>query len=174
MNALSLMLLAWAAMAVIMIALFRVQQVRRDASHVDVAWAAGVGCVAVFYALLADGDSGRRILLAALGGLWGMRLALYLLKNRVIGRPEDGRYEMLRDEWGPRANRNFFFFFQAQAFWVVLFSLPFLPAAFNRSAFPAWSDFAAAALWIIAVGGEGLADWQLARFRADPRNRGTT
>ena len=97
----------------------------RDASHVDVAWAALIACCAIAYALLADGDVGHRVLAAALASIWGFRLAGYLLFNRVLGKEEDGRYQELRRRWAPHANRNFFVFFQAQALFVVFFSLPF-------------------------------------------------
>ena len=100
-------------------------QVRiRDASHVDVAWAVLIACCAILYALLADGDVGHRVLAAALASIWGFRLGGYLLFNRVLGKEEDGRYQALRAKWGS-ATRRFFVFFQVQALFVVLFSLPF-------------------------------------------------
>ena len=37
-----------------------------------------------------------------------------------------------------------------------------------------WQLAVAAAIWLVSVGGESLADAQLARFRADPANRGKT
>jgi len=65
-------------------------------------------------------------------------------------------------------------FFQVQALWSVLFSLPFLPVAFSRAAAPAWYDVAGVAVWLVAVGGEAVADRQLARFRRRPDSGGTT
>ncbi|HEX5029376.1 MAG TPA: DUF1295 domain-containing protein, partial [Gaiellaceae bacterium] len=109
----------------VMAVLWWVQVRSRDASHVDVAWAALIACVAIVYALLADGDVGHRVLAAALASLWGFRLAAYLYATRVRGKEEDGRYQSLREKWGARANRNFFWFFQFQAVFVVFFSLPF-------------------------------------------------
>jgi steroid 5-alpha reductase family enzyme len=69
----------------------------RDASHVDVAWAILSACAALAYALLADGDVAHRVLAAALASIWGFRLGLYLLFNRVVGKDEDGRYHALRE-----------------------------------------------------------------------------
>ena len=77
------------------------------------------------YALLADGDVAHRVLAAVLASVWGFRLGAYLFFDRVLGKEEDGRYQELRRKWGMNANRNFFFFFQAQALFVVFFSLPF-------------------------------------------------
>ena len=96
-----------------------------DASHVDVAWAVLIACAAILYALLADGDVAHRVLAAALASLWGFRLGGYLYVNRIRGKEEDGRYQELRRKWAENANRNFLVFFQAQALFVVFFSLPF-------------------------------------------------
>ncbi len=59
-----------------------------------------------------------------------------------------------------------------QAAWSVLFSMPFLVVAFNTRPAPDGWSVAAVIVWLAAVGGESLADRQLARFRADPMNRG--
>ena len=34
-----------------------------------------------------------------MAGFWGLRLAIYLLFSRVLGKPEEGRYIQLRREW---------------------------------------------------------------------------
>ncbi len=120
-----LLLLVGAAFASLAMTSLWLLQVRtRDASPVDVGWAIFIACAAVIYAALADGDAGHRVLAAAMASIWGWRLGLYLLFNRVLGKEEDGRYQTLRAKWAPHANRNFFVFFQAQASFVVFFSLP--------------------------------------------------
>lgn len=53
-----------------------------------------------------------------------------------------------------------------------MFSLPILIAARNPAPGPAWYDWLGVAIWVLALGGESLADRQLARFRRDPANRG--
>ena len=106
--------------------------------------------------------------------LWSGRLALHLLKDRVIGKEEDGRYREMRRQWGARAQAEFFWYFQAQALAAALFSVPFLVAMTNGRPFPGAWDAVGAAVWLAAVGGEWLADAQLAGWRADPRNRGRT
>jgi steroid 5-alpha reductase family enzyme len=170
----ALLLYGWLLMAAVMALLWLVQKIRQDASVVDVAWSAGLGILAVFYALTADGYPPRRLLLALLAGLWAFRLAVYLFFNRVWGKTEDGRYQTLRHQWGERAQPYFFIFFQAQALLEVIFSVPFLVVTANpRTAFSGW-EWAGVCVWLIAVAGESLADRQLARFRANPRNRGKT
>jgi len=166
-------LAAWAGLAAAFAALWGIAEKRRAASLVDAAWAAGIGLTALGYALTLDALPARRWRVAALTGVWSLRLTLYLLRNRVIGKPEDGRYRTLREQWGARATANFFWFFQFQALTVVILSLAPLLAMLNRQPVRAL-DLAAVLLTLLAVGGETLADIQLARFRAAPANRGKT
>ncbi len=167
----SLVLIGWAVLAVALGLLWARQLVTKNATSVDVAWSGGLAFLAGYYAWFAEGDTTRRALVGTLAGLWALRLAWHLLSDRVLRHTEeDGRYRALRAEWGSRAGRNFFFFYQAQAAVAVLFSLPIL-AAMRGGAVDtlAW---AGVLIWFVAVGGETLADHQLARFRADPTNRG--
>ena len=150
-------------------------QVRiEDASHVDVAWAALIACAAILYALLADGDVGHRVLAAALAAIWGFRLAGYLYVNRVRGKEEDGRYQALRAKWGANANRNFFWFFQFQAVFVVFFSIPFAFIALDPAAEISALAWIGVALWGVGNVGTILSDRQLAQWRADVKNKGKT
>lgn len=154
------------------------QQRTRDATAVDVAWAANLGGLAVLYACFSDGDPARRALVALLAGGASARLALHLFVDRTraraqIARGEDGRYRTLREKWGSAAGRNFFVFFQAQALLDVLLSLPFLVACASTAPL-GLLDAVALALGVVALTGEWLADRQLARFRADPAQRGRT
>jgi len=174
MSALLLALIGLAAMSAMQIVLYFVQRARRDAGIVDAGWAFGLALLAVWYAVMADGAVARRIAVAVLGGVWGLRLASYLFVNRVLGPEEDGRYQMLREHWGDRAQFWFFIFFQIQASWSVLFSIPFLVVAFNPAAALSGWDIAGIAVWAVSVSGETLADLQLARWRARPENRGKT
>jgi len=174
MSPMILVLVGWVTMAAVMAVLWLVQRARRDAGVVDVGWAAGLGALAVLYALLAAGPPLRRLLVATMAGTWSLRLAWYILANRVLGKPEDGRYQTLRSKWGARAQSRFFAFFQAQALVDVIFSVPFLVAMTNpRPALGVWG-LAGVLVWLVAVVGEALADRQLAVFRADPANRGRT
>jgi steroid 5-alpha reductase family enzyme len=147
------------------------QRRHRNAGIVDVIWAAGLAAAAVLMAALENGAAVPRIMTAVLGGAWGLRLAAHLWL-RVCSEPEDGRYRALRARWqGSQA--KFLLFFLFQALLVVLFSLPFLVVARNRAPRAAWLA-AGVLIWLIAVLGESVADRQLARFRADPANRGRT
>ena len=136
-----------------MTCLWAIQVRTRHASHVDVGWATGIAVLAVVYALLADGSAGHRVLAAALATVWGWRLGLYLLRDRVLGKEEDGRYRALRAKWGLRANRNFFLFFQFQALFVVFFSLPFLLICLDPHPGLGPLEWTGAAVWAIGNAG---------------------
>lgn len=157
-----------------MIALWGIQVRVRDASHVDVGWAIFIACCAILYGLLADGDPAHRIAAAVLASIWGFRLGLYLLFTRVLGREEDGRYQALRARWGANANRKFFWFFQFQAAFVVFFSLPYALVAQDPADGLGAVEWIGIAVWAAGNAGVIVADWQLARWRSDPRNRGKT
>ena len=153
---------AVAAMAVVMAAGWVVQRRLRDAGVVDFLWSAGVGATVVAGALVLEGPPQRRLLVAALAGLWSARLAWHLLRDRVLPEGEDGRYQELRHRWGDRFEGRIFLFFQAQG----------LLAAPRPALGPL--DALGAVVWLVGVGGEALADRQLARWRADPATRGRT
>ncbi len=147
------------------------QRRRRNAGVADVLWSALLAVGAWVMAAIGAGTSAPRILLAALGGAWAVRLAVSLA-IRLRREQEDGRYQALRARWRGDELR-WFVFFQIQALSVPLFALPFVPVADNRH--PTAAGLAAgAAFWLAGVLGESLADRQLARFRAAPQHRGRT
>lgn len=148
------------------------QRRHRNIGIVDVLWAKGLAAAALLLAWLGDGAALPRISLAVLGGVWASRLALHLWQ-RVRHEIEDGRYAYLREHWHSHQGK-IFGFFMAQALLVVLFALPFVAVASNPRADAYGLVIAAVAVWLLSVIGESVADRQLARFRANPTNKGRT
>ena len=140
----------------------------KNTSYVDVLWGYGVGVLGFFYLIEggADCDPARMALLKALLLTWSIRLGTHLLK-RCWGKPEDARYAYLRDHLGPKANLGFFFFFQVQAFWVVLFASPFLILVRNPNPINSL-DHLGLVVWLIGFAGLHLADKQLKLFKLAP------
>jgi steroid 5-alpha reductase family enzyme len=163
-----------AAVLVWMAVAWLIQQRTHNAGIVDVFWTIAVGALAVAVAALSDGWPGRRFAIGGITAIWSARLALYLLRDRVLGRPEEGRYGELRRAWGPAANARFFWFFQMQALAALLFALPTILASRNAAASLTTVEHAGLILWVIAFTGELMADHQLEAFKADPANRGRT
>ena len=162
--------LIMAGMAVL-VALWAIQLRTRDAATADVGWTLLVVGGAVTAGVLTNDDIWRRVLVASMASVWALRLATYLLIDRVLSRTgEDGRYRALREHWGDRAPRNFLFLYLGQAVVAALFIVP-IAAAMRGGALDGWA-IAGVAVWLAALIGESIADRQLAAFRADPANRG--
>ncbi len=136
----------------------------------DAAWSYSVAVLAPLYALAGPGEATRKWLATALGVTWSVRLGTYILLRVLKHHPtEDARYETLRARWpGPGM---FLAFFELQAVIVVVFSLPFLVAAFNPAPLRP-IEFVGLAIALFSLGGEALADGQMKRFKGDPANRG--
>lgn len=169
---LELVLLGLAGAAAGMVGLWVLQRRTRNAGLADVGWTAAVGLLGVAFAVGGAGDPVRRLLLGLMVGLWSLRLTVHLLRDRILGRPEEGRYRRLRAHWGAAADRKLLGFFLAQAVAAVALALAFLPGTLDGRAAPDALDLAGVGLWLVALAGEALADRQLAAFKADPQNQG--
>lgn len=162
----------WMLAAVAMTLLWAWYRRLENAGIVGVGWTALVAGLAVLDARLGDGWAYRRAAVGFMMGSWGGRLAVYLLYDRVLNRPEDGRYAGLRRDWGVDAPWRFFWFFQIQALAAAGFSLPALFASANADPRFSLVELVAAGLWVVAFAGESTADRQLLRFKSDAANRG--
>ena len=83
----------------VMLLLWLIHLPLHNAAIVDAGWAGGLALLGVLYAIMGTGWATRRVMIAAMALVWGLRLSLYLLFTRVIGQPEEGRYVQLRREW---------------------------------------------------------------------------
>jgi len=168
-----LLALPAAAVAAYMTLLWGISLVKRDASIVDAFWGPGFVVVAALYFVLGDGFEPRRILVLALVTVWGLRLGAHILW-RNWGRGEDRRYQAFRVKAGPSFWwRSYFtvFLLQGVLLWVI--SMPLLAAQFSpEPAALVPTDVVGLALWLTGMVFEAGGDFQLARFRSDPRNRG--
>ena len=140
---------------------------------VDIAWSYAFAALAAAYALLGAGWPVRRAMVAAMVTAWSLRLGTHLLVRIARKHPvEDGRYVQLRKDWKAGFKSRMAGFFQMQALSVVLLGFPFLAACSNPRPAVGALEWAGAALWLLAISGEALADAQLARFKRDPQGAG--
>jgi steroid 5-alpha reductase family enzyme len=147
----------------------------RNSSIVDIFW--GVGFVManwVYFVLTPEGFVARKWLISILVTIWGFRLSLYILW-RNWGKGEDFRYRKWREEAGGKWWwQSFFKVFVLQGVLLWMISAPLLAA--NIGATPAKLtvlDYVAIPLWAIGFFFEAVGDLQMARFRANPADKGT-
>ena len=144
----------------------------KNGGLVDAVWAITLGGLAVLYALTGTAAIETRIVLAAMGGAWGLRLGWHLWA-RNWGKPEDFRYAQFRKDWGAAVNAKMFWFFQFQNIFTLLLSASaFIVVAYRPDAAPLWAYALAIVIWFVSVIGEGIADAQMERFRSNPANKG--
>ncbi|MBL1077152.1 DUF1295 domain-containing protein [Nocardia sp. 2] len=161
------------ALALLHIATFALARRLGRYNVVDVVWGLGFVLVALCAAVFGDGPASRRALLLILVSVWGIRLSLHMFR-RTSGHGEDPRYTALLDRHGhtPGVAVRRIFLTQGLAQWFIS-----LPIQVSAVAGPvrgvAWIAIAAGVLvWLTGFVFEAVGDRQLARFRADPRNRG--
>lgn len=136
-----------------------------DVSIVDPAWGLGFVIVAWVAYGVGNGSVGRRLLLALLVSVWGLRLAGYLVARKARDRGEDRRYRTMRERHGarfPLISLGKVFIAQGALIWVV--SLP-VQAAAARVAGLGLLDAAGGVLWAVGLFFEATGDWQLWQFR---------
>ncbi len=74
----------------------------------------------------------RCALIGTMSAIWGLRLAIYLLATRIIGHPEEGRYQEMRRQWKTNIRLKFLLFYEFQALLCVVLAVPFLVASRNH------------------------------------------
>ncbi|UCH87099.1 MAG: DUF1295 domain-containing protein [Dehalococcoidia bacterium] len=156
-----------------MVAVWLLSLVARNASIVDIFWGLGFVLLAVVYFVATDGFVGRKALITTLVSIWGLRLALYVLW-RNWGRGEDYRYQKWRQEAGEKfwwTSLFQVFLLQGALLWLI--SAPILAAQFNDDPdYFTVFDLLGTLAWGVGFFFEAVGDWQLARFKSDPANKG--
>jgi steroid 5-alpha reductase family enzyme len=141
---------------------------------VDVAWGLSFAAIALASFGWSQGrhaDGGRRVLVAAMVCVWGLRLAGYIAK-RGHGKGEDPRYEaMFRKAKGSPAVYALKVVFGPQALIAFFVSLPVQVAMYERSPLNAVA-WIGVAVWAVGMFFEAAGDAQMASFRNEPANKG--
>ena len=162
------------AMLAVMLAAWAFGLVSRNGGWTDVFWTWGTGFVLAAAALVPlNGPTPelRQWLVAAFMVLWSARLGLYLT-SRVAGHPEDPRYAAFREGDAKTYPLRMLFVTLPQAPAAALLAIPVVLAARRPELGLDARDALAIAIFVVAILGEGVADTQLKRFRADPANKG--
>src|SRR5947207_164899 len=121
---LTVMSLTLMVTAALMLFVWLLSIVRKDASIVDIFWGLGFILIAVVCSGFGGGYESRRILITALTTVWGLRLASHIFwRNK--GKGEDFRYRAMRARHGKRFSLvSLYSVFALQGLLIWVISLP--------------------------------------------------
>lgn len=170
------MMIIWAALGILalMTVLWLVSIYLKNVSIVDNFWGIGFVLVAVIYAMQCEVLYTRIKLVTLLVALWGLRLSVYLM-YRNHGKGEDYRYQEFRRHYGENRYWWFSFFqvFMLQGGLILIVSLPLLGIMLKTNSNTLnFFDYLALFIWCIGFLFESVGDYQLARFKRFPDNKG--
>jgi steroid 5-alpha reductase family enzyme len=160
------------ALSAIMMIAWLIQQRSGNSGWVDTIWSFGVGATGAAGALtsLGGGWQARQFLVASFAAIWALRLGVHIA-SRSAKIPNDPRYAEKIKAWGSDAPRQMFWFLQIQALVAIPLTMSMFVAAHRPgNGLNSW-DAAAILVMAIAILGEGVADWQLSRFKSNPANK---
>lgn len=168
-----IILINLATVVVMMIIGWIISLAYRNVTVVDSLWGLGFVLIVWVTFVLSDGYRPRAGLIAALVTIWGLRLSLYLTK-RNWGKGEDPRY----GEWRRQSGDRFWivslfkvFLLQAVVMWCISLVLQYgqmSPVPGHLTVL----DAVGVIVWMTGFLFESIGDWQLARFKSNPANRG--
>ncbi len=145
----------------------------RDASLVDRYWGAGFVLAAAVAFAVTDNADPRRYLVLGMVALWGLRLSLYLTK-RNWGHGEDYRYQAMRRRHGDRfpiVSLVTVFALQGVLMWFIGLPIALAMASGEPEALTPL-DYIGVTVFAVGFAFESIGDAQLARFKANPDNKG--
>jgi len=161
------------AIFVLVTFLWLVSLLIKNASIVDVFWGIGFVFIAWLDYSISPFMSSTKWLLLILITIWGLRLALHIgIRNR--GKPEDFRYAKWRKEHGkgwPLISYFQVFLLQGFLMWIIAAPLISIRVTDGIPPLPPLAVIGAL-IWVYGFFFEAVGDWQLARFKADPANKG--
>jgi steroid 5-alpha reductase family enzyme len=170
------MAIAYGLIMACMLILWRISIRIRDVSIVDLFWGGGFGLVALVLFLVNQPTSFYAQALTLMPVLWSLRYTIHIFR-RNWGHGEDARYTKLRS-WvkGDAAFHQLSLkkVFLVQGNWMFVVSLPIVVGlSFNSAPVFPFLVWLGAAVWLVGILLEAIADRQLTAFRADPEKRGT-
>ena len=146
----------------------------KNVSIVDMFWGLGFVVSSIVYFIFTDGFESRKLIVISLTGIWGLRLSVYLaLRN--WGKPEDFRYQEFRRKYGENRYWRISYFqtFLLQGILMWLISSSLLGSQYYKTHESlSILDFAGIGIWIIGFIFEAGGDFQLAKFKKNPTNKG--
>lgn len=159
----------------LMVLLWGVSVLIKDSSIADMYWGLGLVISAWFTYFISEGVDARRFLVLALVTVWGVRLSAYITwRNWGV---EDPRYARFRknveEKGGNYVTHSLKHVYLLQGFFMWMIALVLIFAiSVDTPATLRVPAYLGTALWVVGMFFEVVGDAQLARFRADPLNKG--
>ena len=145
-----------------------------NASLADVGFCGGLFILVLACGLSSNSDMTRRMVVMGMGSLYAIRLGGHVLIHRVWRQVEDARYRKFRQLLGRGEQVGMFLYFQLQVPASVFFAGLLCWIMSHPHTGLRWWDGAGVAIFLLAVSGEALADYQLEVFRSKAMNKGKT
>jgi steroid 5-alpha reductase family enzyme len=145
--------------------------IRSNVTHVDSMWSLFFLITAITTGVLSNELNQRAIIVIFLITIWALRLSIYLTW-RNWGPHEDHRYANIRKNNQPLFwLKSIYIVFGLQTLlaWVISMSVY---AAIHASEAVNGLDYLAIILFLFGFIWENLADFQLSRFKSNPKNKG--
>lgn len=171
-NFLQLQLEGFGIIMIMMTVLWIISIIIKNASIVDIFWGMGFVFASTYYFFNAEGNEIRKTIVFLLSVIWGLRLSIYLfIRNK--GKAEDFRYQQFRKDYGAKRYWWFSFFqvFLLQGSIAAIVSAPLLGGMYYNSELNVL-DFIGISIWLIGFSFEAGGDYQLAKFKRNPVNKG--
>lgn len=151
---------------------FVVSLLLRDNSIVDVTYGLAAALATATTFVLSPTRHPREVVLLALVGFWGVRLATHLLV-RKWGQGEDFRYRAWREQWGKWfVVRSILQIYVLQGVVILVILTPVLLTRSAPGGPLGLVDWLGVAVWALGYAFEAVGDAQLVAFKRDPANRG--
>lgn len=149
-----------------------VSLVRGKVCVVDSFWGLGF-IVATWTATILGPGTTRGLLVALLLTIWAVRLVAHITR-RNWGKPEDRRYQAMRDHHGAKfwwVSLFSVFLLQAVILWLVALG-PQLAQLAPRPEQLTWLDALGVLVFAVGLTFEAVGDYQMERFRQETNNAG--
>lgn len=168
------------SIAILMLIVWLISIPLKNVSIVDIAWGSGFVVVGWtgFLTCAVVNPGWSHLLLPTVVSIWGLRLTVYL-SWRNLGKPEDYRYAAMREKHGPSfvwSSLLRVFLLQGVVMWIVALPLQAaaaLPVTQVEGGAPCFVlTGLGIACWVTGFLFEAVGDFQLARFKSNPDNRG--
>lgn len=157
--------------SIAMIFAWWLQRKTQNAGWVDVIWTLASSLALASVAMAASGSLWRQMMLAIILLIWGARLGGYVTW-RVATQPEDTRYALMRQASGPNFQRQMAWLIAGQGPVTGVISLGVYLAASQPNPTPNIADSLGLVIFLLALGGESLADFQLKSWKKQQKTSG--